>query len=116
LRIIARTHPVVLIDVATLNPFAPDAFAKVVDGSSGRRIPAFLRREQPAREVAAHRAFLAAALEHELVTTGSTMIRASSSEAMFARFVSLVSAALSRSTGNQLAAVAHLNTQELMAR
>ncbi|MCI1219977.1 MAG: DUF58 domain-containing protein [Bifidobacterium sp.] len=116
LRILARTHPMVLIDVATLNPFMAGESANVVDGSNGRRVPAFLRRKDTADEVDAHRSFLAAALEHELAANGSTLIRADSSEAMFARFVSLVSAALSRSSGNTLATPKPLDIQGVMTR
>jgi len=45
---------------------------------------------------------MAAALEQELTRAGSHMIRATSSEAMFDRFVTLVSRALARTTRNQL--------------
>ena len=45
---------------------------------------------------------MAAALEQELTRAGSHMIRATSSEAMFDRFVTLVSRALTRTTRNQL--------------
>ena len=85
-RRIARTHPVVLIDVATLNPF----------------LPVSLRSRKSANEVSTHREYMAAALEQELTRAGSHMIRATSSEAMFDRFVTLVSRALTRTTRNQL--------------
>ncbi|KAE8127189.1 MULTISPECIES: DUF58 domain-containing protein [Bifidobacterium] len=104
IRSIARTHPVVLIDVATLNPLDAEASDRVIDGVSRRRVPAFLRDVQGAQEVTTHRDFLAAALEHELAVCGSTLIRAGSSEAMFARFVSMISFALTRSAGSYLAA------------
>jgi uncharacterized protein (DUF58 family) len=104
IRSIARTHPVVLIDVATLNPLDAEASDRVIDGVSRRRVPAFLRDVQGAQEVTTHRDFLAAALEHELAVCGSTLIRAGSSEAMFARFVSMISFTLTRSAGSYLAA------------
>lgn len=107
IRTIARTHPLVLIDVATLNPFDVEACDQVVDGVSRRRVPAFVRDAKAAQEVRMHREFLAAALEHELAICGSTLIRAGSSEAMFSRFVSMVSFALMRPAAGQLAAGAH---------
>ena len=92
-RRIARTHPVVLIDVATLNPFLPVSHGHraPLDGTTGRRVPAFLRSRKSANEVSTHRKYMAAALEQELTRAGSHMIRATSSEAMFDRFVTLVS-------------------------
>lgn len=109
-RRIARTHPVVLIDVATLNPFKPQKanHRAPVDGATARRVPAFLRSAQSARQVDTHREYMAAALEQELTRTGSHMIRATSSEAMFDRFVKLVSVALARTTRNQLGALPEL--------
>nr|WP_240947432.1 DUF58 domain-containing protein [Bifidobacterium sp. DSM 109957] len=111
IRRIARTHPVVLINVATLNPFAlPDRKGPaVLDGLSGRRVPAFLRSAKAADEVRTHRNSMAALLDQELSRCGSHMIRAASSEAMFNQFVRLVSVSLSRSTRNQLHAVPELN-------
>ncbi|MBT1164177.1 DUF58 domain-containing protein [Bifidobacterium felsineum] len=103
-RRIARTHPIVLIDVATLNPFKPLAkgHAAPLDGTTNRAVPAFMRSKVSAQQVATHRQYLAAALEQELNRTGSFMIRADSSEDMFNRFVQLVSVALARTTRNQL--------------
>ncbi|MBT1174980.1 DUF58 domain-containing protein [Bifidobacterium sp. LC6] len=110
-RRIARTHPVVLIDVATLNPFKPLArgHAAPLDGLTNRRVPAFLRSAASAQQVETHRQYLAAALEQELNRTGSFMIRAGSSESMFNQFVSLVSVALARTTRNQLGAAPALS-------
>lgn len=104
LRRIARTHPLVLIDVATLNPFTPLSkhHAAPLDGVTGRRVPAFMRSAVSAREVETHRHYMAASLEQELNRTGSFLIRADSSEEMFDRFVHLVSVALARTTRNQL--------------
>lgn len=104
IRRIAGTHPMVVIDVATLNPFDRGNARPVVDGVSGRRVPAFLMDRSAAREVDVHRAYVAAALERELTRCGSHMIRSSSSEQMFDAFVRMVSRALSRSTRNQLRA------------
>lgn len=96
IRAIARTHPLVIINVATINPFLPHAGRPVVDGASGRRVPAFLKHETAAQEVSTHREFTAAALERELTSYGSTMIRCESSDAMFTRFIHMVSTASRR--------------------
>lgn len=101
---IARTHPVVLIDAATLNPFAAPMSTHVTDGVSGRRLPAFLRGRTQAEQVRTHREFIAAALNRELVRHGSRMIRGSSSEAMFEQFVRLVSLASVSAAFNQIRA------------
>lgn len=110
-RRVARTHPVVLIDVATLNPFLGlrPGHAAPVDGLTNRRVPAFLRSAKAASEVESHRAYMAAALEQELSRTGSHMIHTGSSEVMFDRFVHLVSAALARTTRNRLGAAPDLS-------
>lgn len=118
LRRIARTHPVVLIDVATLNPFGnlkPGRRA-ALDGHSGRTVPAFLRTTKAESEVTTHRAYTAAALEQELTRGGSRMIQASSSEQMFRQFVALVSNAQSRTTRNQLKAAAGLSLGNEVSR
>ena len=102
IRRIARTHPMVFIDVATANPFGADGGRGLHDGVSGRAVPAFLRNARSRDEVDVHRAYRAASMERELARCGSHMIRSGSSEAMFAAFVHLVSDTLARSTQNQL--------------
>lgn len=103
IRRITRTHPMVLIDVATMNPFkAVSSRHAPTDGLSARRVPAFLRNAKAAAEVDTHRAYMAAALEQELTRAGSHIIRSASSESMFDRFVALVSRALARTTRNRL--------------
>ncbi len=103
IRRITRTHPMVLIDVATMNPFkAVSSRHAPTDGLSARRVPAFLRNVKAAAEVDTHRAYMAAALEQELTRAGSHIIRSASSESMFDRFVALVSRALARTTRNRL--------------
>lgn len=103
IRRITRTHPMVLIDVATMNPFkAVSSRHAPADGLSARRVPAFLRNAKAAAEVDTHRAYMAAALEQELTRAGSHIIRAASSESMFDRFVALVSRTLARTTRNRL--------------
>ena len=103
IRRITRTHPMVLIDVTTMNPFkAVSSRHAPTDGLSARRVPAFLRNAKAAAEVDTHRAYMAAALEQELTRAGSHIIRSASSESMFDRFVALVSRALARTTRNRL--------------
>lgn len=104
IRRITRTHPMVLIDVATINPFDDAQARTVFDASSNRRVPAFLRTGKTAQEVRTHREYLSASVRHELNRCGSTMIRADSSERMFREFVRMVSVSLARSTRNQLKA------------
>lgn len=108
IRRIARTHPMVLIDVATINPFDNSHARDVFDAGSDRRIPAFLRTGKTAQEVRTHREYLSASIRHELNRCGSTVIRADSSERMFREFVRMVSASLSRSSRNQLKAPSSL--------
>ncbi|RBP98412.1 DUF58 domain-containing protein [Bifidobacterium aemilianum] len=98
---IAQTHPLVLVDVATINPLSMSGYARIFDGNSPRRIPAFMRSDKAAQEVETHRSYLAAALERELRRCGSTMIHPKTSEDMFAQFVRLISSSLAQSTGGQ---------------
>lgn len=104
IRTIARTHPMVLIDVATINPFDVSHARVVLDGAGKRRVPAFLRRGNTAGQVRTHREYLAASIRQELNRCGSTVIRSDSSERMFHEFVHMVSTALAQSTRNQLRA------------
>ncbi|HAK72326.1 MAG TPA: DUF58 domain-containing protein, partial [Bifidobacterium sp.] len=96
------THPMVLIDVATINPFDESHCRNVRDGVGNRRVPAFLRTSKTAQEVRTHRAYLAASIRHALIHCGSTVIRADSSERMFHEFVRIVSTSLAQTTRNQL--------------
>lgn len=92
IRMLAQSHPLVVVDVATLNPFAARRSGlRVVDAPSGRSLPAFLASAASEREVQTHREYVAAALRRELTRCGATMIRSDSSEGMFAAFVRLVS-------------------------
>ena len=96
IRRITQTHPLVLINVGTINPFSSDPIpsrphASLVDGATDRRIPAFLRNTKAAQELDTHRAYLLQALDRELLRCGSRMIHGSSSEGMFHAFVRLLS-------------------------
>lgn len=103
-RSIARTHPLVLINVATINPFKRQEFKAVYEGSSKRRVPAFFIDANAEQEVSTHREYAAAALDRELVRDGATVIRADSSDGMFRQFVRLVSASMAGSARNRLRA------------
>ncbi|NMM99937.1 hypothetical protein G1C96_0515 [Bifidobacterium sp. DSM 109958] len=97
IRLLAQSHPLVVVDVAVANPFAARRDGRAVfDAPDGRRLPAFLANAEAAGEVATHREYVAAAMERELALCGSTMIRADSSAGMFDAFVALVSGAAGR--------------------
>ncbi|WEV69978.1 DUF58 domain-containing protein [Bifidobacterium sp. ESL0775] len=101
IRLIAALHPLMLIDVSTLNPFRSIPFGQITDGLDGRRIPAFLIDEKTASAVDTHRQYLATRLEDELKKSKATLLRATSSEDMFSKFIRLVSVALKQtSSGN----------------
>ncbi|EFA23282.1 DUF58 domain-containing protein [Bifidobacterium gallicum] len=98
LRRIARTHPLMIIDVGTINPFDAQPVASkpsvpIVDGRSGRRIPAFLRSAANAKEVATHRSFLIHELKQQLTAVGATLVHAASSDAMFHALVKIIASA-----------------------
>lgn len=103
IRQLAQSHPVVLINVITVNPFArPKHFQQVADARTGRIVPAFLVSQANAERVENHRRFNATQLKHELQKSGSRMLRSSSSELMFHDFVTLVSLSLARSSTNRI--------------
>ncbi|MFT9232874.1 MAG: DUF58 domain-containing protein [Bifidobacterium sp.] len=103
IRQLAQSHPVVVINVVTVNPFSrPRRYDRVVDAATGRFVPAFLARKANAEDVENHRRFNAAQLTHELQKSGSRMLRSSSSELMFHDFVRLVSLSLARSSTNRI--------------
>lgn len=114
LRLLAQTHPLIVINVAVLNPFAANQhFSSVVNAANGLRVPAFLRTPQTAEGVETHRRYAADALERQLASTGSTQIHGGSSEAMFNEFVTLVSGALAHSGFAQHAG-RNLNTPNML--
>ncbi|RBP99945.1 DUF58 domain-containing protein [Bifidobacterium xylocopae] len=95
---LARTHPLTVVTVAGLNPFSPDStFGPVVDGRSGRQVPAFLCGRREAQDVETHRRYQAQALKRDLARSGSTLIRSGSSQGMFTQFVRLLSTTLTAS-------------------
>ncbi|MDY4677272.1 MAG: DUF58 domain-containing protein [Bifidobacterium tsurumiense] len=91
LRKLAQSHPVVCINVATLNPLDPQYHGAITDGTSGRRVPAFLKSKDAKLDVTTHREYAAASWQRELSRYGAFMLRADSSESMFAQFVRMVS-------------------------
>ena len=99
LRLLATTHPLVVVDVATLNPF--DASGPVRDGVSGRTLGAFLRgrhARKAAEETRARREFLRSSLERQLNRSGATLMAAGSSQGMFDTFVALLSGTMGRAS------------------
>ncbi|BDR52748.1 hypothetical protein KIM372_06550 [Bombiscardovia nodaiensis] len=92
IRRLAQTHPLTLISVACLNPFdASNDMRRVLDGTTGKQVPAFLRGPQEANDLQTHRHYEALALKRDLTRTGSKLIQAGSSEGMFTQFVRLLS-------------------------
>ncbi|WEV66433.1 MULTISPECIES: DUF58 domain-containing protein [unclassified Bifidobacterium] len=98
LRLIAAMHPLMLIDIETLNPFRKVPFGQVTDGADGRRIPAFMIGEQTAKSVDTHRRYLTAQLQERLKASGATLICVTSSEDMFSQFIHLVSVTLKQTS------------------
>ena len=97
IRVLSATHPLVVVDVTTLNPFS--AGTPVRDGESGRVTGAFLRSRharKAAQEADARREFLRMSLETQLGRAGATLMAAGSSADMFDSFVTLVSGTLGR--------------------
>lgn len=95
IRRLTQTHPLSLASVRLLNPLRPEEdLGPILEAQSGRKVPAFLRTERTGQEVAVHRGYVAAALRHELARSGSTLVRAESSQAMFEQFIHLLSITL----------------------
>ncbi|RSX54735.1 hypothetical protein D2E26_0789 [Bifidobacterium dolichotidis] len=98
MRTIARTHPLFIVSVGTVNPFdvhpvpsRPDVGVR--DGITGRRIPAFLRNAALAKEVHTHRTFMLQELQRQLTSYGATLVHSASSEGMFHTLVSMIARA-----------------------
>ncbi|MGO3358282.1 MAG: DUF58 domain-containing protein [Bifidobacterium crudilactis] len=101
---LAQSHPIVVVDVATVNPFSkPSGFRHVVDAKTARRIPAFLAQPETAKVIDTHRGFTTAALRQELDHAGSTLLHCASSELMFGEFIRIISSSLTRAGHMQLA-------------
>ncbi|MDF7664912.1 DUF58 domain-containing protein [Bifidobacterium sp. ESL0745] len=98
LRLIAAMHPLMLIDVATLNPFRKVGFGHITDGLDGRGIPSFLIRDSAANAVDTHRKYVTMQLQEQLKASGTMLIRATSSEDMFSQFINLVSVTLKQTS------------------
>ncbi|AKV55436.1 hypothetical protein BACT_0974 [Bifidobacterium actinocoloniiforme DSM 22766] len=98
IRSLGRTHPLSVVSVATVNPLSPaSGFPRVVDASSSRQVPAFLRGARQGQDVDTHRHYQALALKRDLARSGATLIRSGSSQGMFNQFVRLLSTALAAS-------------------
>lgn len=96
LGILALTHPVVVINVETFNPFISDTAAhhrNIFDGLSGRKIPSFMRNTVLENEVKTARRLRADQLTHMLNLKGATLFNTRSSEHMFSQFVHRISLA-----------------------
>lgn len=96
---LAQTHPLSLVSVRLLNPLRVEGGpGPVYEAQTGRKVPAFLQTERTGQEVAVHREYMAAALKRELARSGSTLVRAESSQTMFNQFIHLLSVALPASS------------------
>ncbi|GAA6123399.1 DUF58 domain-containing protein [Bifidobacterium psychraerophilum] len=110
IRKLAQSHPVVVVDVATINPFSrPSGYRHVVNARDGRRMPAFLAQPDMSKAVENHREFATTALRLELDHAGSTLLHCASSELMFTEFIRIVSSTLTRSSRNLLRSPKTLN-------
>lgn len=99
LGVLALTHPIVVINVTSLNPFTLDEkFHTVKNGIDGRQVPAFLRNHTLTQEVETARQLSADQLTHLLSRKGATLFNARSSENMFEQFVHRISLAHSMSS------------------
>lgn len=99
LRILAQRRPIILVNVERMNPLTPDG-ARIVDGATGRYIPAFLRTQTLSQEVRTRRDFLAQHMRRELTAVAATVIRADSSETMFTTVLQTISQSMRLSAGS----------------
>lgn len=80
---ISRLHSLIVVTICPINPFNSYKVTPIIDGTTMREIPAFLKDDSCAKEVNTHRAFVNNALHEILNNTGSSLIRGSSSEQIF---------------------------------
>lgn len=107
--ILAQTHPMIVVDVDAVNSFTvSDNFSAIVDSTSGRMIPAFMRTPQLADDVDERREFTAKLLEQRLSHAGAALLHAGSSEDMFDQFVRHISTALTRAGSINVLAASHM--------
>ncbi|MFD0705284.1 DUF58 domain-containing protein [Alloscardovia venturai] len=94
LSVLAQTHPIVVVSVAVLNPFDTNTdFSVITDGTSGRKLPAFMRNDTVSTEVHTTRQLAVDQLNHRLNVKGATLFHATSSESMFTTFIRRISIA-----------------------
>jgi hypothetical protein len=101
IRRVAAHHPLVVVSVATLNPFRRTPLGDITDGTSGRRVPAFLMKDKTAKALEDHREYIASRMEVELKRNGAKLIRARSSQAMLSNFITALSTAFSWGNASQ---------------
>ena len=80
---IASLHSLIVVTINPVNPFSTSKNIPIVDGTTMRKIPAFLIDDSCAKEVKAHRAFVNNALHDCLNTYKACLIRGSSSSQIF---------------------------------
>ncbi|WP_418968824.1 DUF58 domain-containing protein [Alloscardovia omnicolens] len=90
--ILSQTHPVVVVNIASANPFENDStFHTIYEGKTGAHIPAFMRNASVRQEVAISRQLMADDLHHRLTAHGATLFHAESNESMFTEFIHRIS-------------------------
>ncbi|MGR1195318.1 DUF58 domain-containing protein [Alloscardovia omnicolens] len=95
--ILSQTHPVVVVNISSANPFESSAhFHSIYAEDSTRnhimaKIPAFMRHSAVSTEVAISRQLSADELHHRLAKTGATLFHAESNESMFSDFIHRIS-------------------------
>lgn len=109
LAILSQTHPLIVSTVETLNPFSTSArFRHVIDATSSRRIPAFMRTAQMESEVQERREFTAKLLEQRLAKAGAALLHGGSSQTMFDQFITHIASALTRAGNTNVLAASAL--------
>lgn len=109
LAVLSQTHPLIVSTVETLNPFSTSArFRHIIDATSNRRIPAFMRTAQMESEVQERRKFTAKLLEQRLAKAGAALLDGGSSQTMFDQFITHIASALTRAGNMNVLAASSL--------
>ncbi|WP_300767419.1 DUF58 domain-containing protein [uncultured Bifidobacterium sp.] len=96
---IARSHPLILIRVSTVNPLRDHGYR--LSDRRGRRIPSFMIGSSVAEHIDARRAYVSAMLDRDMTRVGAVHVRADSSETMFDRFLHEMSRVMTPAQGRQ---------------
>ena len=80
---IARLHSLIVVTLSPVNPFSKSKDIPILDGTTMRKIPAFLVDDSCCKEVKTHRAFINNSLHECLNSAKACLIRGSSSKQIF---------------------------------